>query len=356
MTNPLIRPDIAALSAYHVPPSKGMVKLDAMENPYELPLTLRQELARVLAEVPINRYPDAGAAELKAVLRAAMKIPPASEGMEILLGNGSDEIIQIIALAVAKPGAVMLGLEPSFVMYRVAATYAGMRYVDVALNADFTLDLAATLAAIRTHRPAVTFIAYPNNPTGTLFDAAAVREIIAAAAPGLVVVDEAYFAFADASFLPELAQHRNLVVMRTVSKLGLAGIRLGFVCGSSYWIDEFDKLRMPYNINALTQTVATHLLRNPCALYDQAEALTLARGQLAAELARLPGVAVFPSAANFILFRVANATTVFDGLKQRGILVKNLSKAHALLNDCIRVTVSTPEENQQFLSALKACL
>jgi histidinol-phosphate aminotransferase len=356
MTNPLIRPEIAALSAYHVPPSRGMVKLDAMENPYLLPPALRQELARVLAEVPINRYPDAGAAELKATLRAAMKIPQASEGVEILLGNGSDEIIQIIALAVAKPGAVMLGLEPSFVMYRVAATYAGMRYVDVALKADFTLDVVATLAAIRAHRPAVTFVAYPNNPTGTLFDAAAVREIIAVAAPGLVVVDEAYFAFADASFLPELAQHRNLVVMRTVSKLGLAGIRLGFVCGSAYWIDEFDKLRMPYNINALTQAVATHLLRHPCALYDQAEALTLARGQLAAELARLPGVKVFPSAANFILFRVANATAVFDGLKQRGILVKNLSKAHALLNDCIRVTVSTPEENQQFISALKACL
>ncbi len=353
MNNPLIRPEIAALSAYHVPPSKGMVKLDAMENPYTLPLTTRQEIARVLAEVPINRYPDAGAAELKTALRAAMQIPADAE---ILLGNGSDEIIQIIALAVARPGAVMLALEPSFVMYRICAAYAGMRYAEVPLNADFSLDRAATLAAIEAQRPAVTFIAYPNNPTGTLFDADALREIIAAAAPGLVVIDEAYFAFAGKSFLPELARHENLVVMRTVSKLGLAGIRLGFVCGNGYWIDEFDKLRMPYNINSLTQAVATHLLRNPCALYEQAEAITLARGQLAAELSRLPAITAFPSAANFILFRVSGATRVFDALKQRGILVKNLSNAHALLNDCIRVTVSTPEENQQFLSALKASL
>jgi histidinol-phosphate aminotransferase len=247
-------------------------------------------------------------------------------------------------------------VEPSFVMYRVCAAYAGMRYVDVPLNTDFTLNLPATLAAIAKERPALTFVAYPNNPTGNLFDAQAVRQIIAAAAPGLVVIDEAYFAFSDASFLPELDKHPNIVLMRTVSKLGLAGIRLGFVCGRAEWLHEFEKLRMPYNVNALTQAVATHLLRNPCALYEQAEALTLARAPLAAALARLPGVTVFPSAANFVLFRVPSADTVFDGLKQRGILIKNLSKAHALLNNCIRVTVSTPEENQQFLSALKACL
>jgi histidinol-phosphate aminotransferase len=353
VSNSLIRPEIAALSAYHVPPSRGMVKLDAMENPYTLPLSLRQELARILADVPINRYPDAGAAELKAALRAAMQIPT---GMEILLGNGSDEIIQIIAFALAKPGAVMLGLEPSFVMYKISATYAGMRYVEVPLNADFTLNRETTLAAIRAQRPALTFIAYPNNPTGTLFDAAVLREVIAAAAPGLVVIDEAYFAFANASFLPELDRHPNLVVMRTVSKLGLAGIRLGFVCGRGEWIGEFDKLRMPYNVNSLTQAVAAYLLRNPGVLYHQAEALTLAREQLAAELAHLPGVTVFPSAANFILLKLADAAAVFDALVQRGILVKNLSKAHALLNNCIRVTVSTPEENRQFLSALKASL
>jgi histidinol-phosphate aminotransferase len=353
MSNPIIRPEIAALSVYRVPPSRGMVKLDAMENPYTLPLATRQELARILTDVPINRYPDAGAAQLKTALRKAMRIP---DDMEILLGNGSDEIIQIIALAVAKPGAVMLGVEPSFVMYKTSATYAGMRYAGVPLNADFTLNREATLAAIRAQRPALTFIAYPNNPTGTLFDAAVLRELIAAAAPGLVVIDEAYFAFAGASFLPELDEHPNLVVMRTVSKLGLAGIRLGFVCGRSEWIGEFDKLRMPYNINSLTQAVATYLLRHPRALYDQAQALTLARGPLSVELARLPGVTVFLSAANFILFRVADATAVFDALVQRGILVKNLTKAHALLNNCIRVTVSTPEENQQFLSALKASL
>ena len=348
----LIRDEIRALSAYHVPDATGLVKLDAMENPYLLPLALRHELGRVAQDAAINRYPDAAASTLKAAIRSSMQVP---EGMEILLGNGSDEIIQILALAIAKPNAVILGLEPSFVMYKMIAAFAGVRYVGVPLKADFTLDLDATLAAIHEHQPALIFIAYPNNPTGNVFDDAALLRIVEAA-PGLVVMDEAYHVFALRSFMPQLLRYPNLLVMRTLSKLGLAGLRLGFLVGRSAWLNELDKLRLPYNVNVLTQQVAAQVLAHTEVLEQQAAAIRGERTRLMQALSGIPGVQAFPSDANFILFRVANADKVFEGLKQRGILIKNLSRAHPQLKNCLRVTVGTADENQQFLTALTASL
>lgn len=348
----LIRDDILRLAAYHVPDSTGYVKLDAMENPYRLPQALRAALGEIAAEASLNRYPDPAARALKARLRAVMGVP---DGMELLLGNGSDELIQIVAMALARPGAVMLGVEPSFVMYRMIAAFCGLRYEAVALREDFTLDVDACLDAIARQRPTVTFIAYPNNPTGNLFDREGVSRMIEAS-PGLVVVDEAYYAFADASFLPRLADYPNLLLMRTVSKLGLAGLRLGFIVGRPEWLAELDKVRLPYNINILTQGFAERVLGEPRVLEDQAAAIRAERGRLALALARLPRVQVFPSSANFILFRVPRATDVFAALKERRVLVKNLAGAHALLADCLRVTVGTPVENDQFLQALGASL
>jgi histidinol-phosphate aminotransferase len=235
----IIRDEIRALTAYHVPDATGMVKLDAMENPYRLPVELTDAIVARVAGAALNRYPDPGARDLKVQLHAAMRVPA---GMQIVLGNGSDELIQMLALAVAAPGAVMLGLEPSFVMFRMLATVTGMRYVGVALKSDFNIDAAATLAAIKRHEPALIFIAYPNNPSGNLFDADVIARIIAAA-PGIVVVDEAYHAFAGATFMPRLAEFPNLLVMRTVSKLGLAGLRLGLLAGSGAWLKHVDKVR-----------------------------------------------------------------------------------------------------------------
>ena len=348
----LIRDEIRALAAYPVPDASGYVKLDAMENPYLLPDALRDELGRLARDAAINRYPDAAATPLKARLRAAMQVP---EGMEILLGNGSDEIIQILALAIAKPGAVILGLEPSFVMYKMIAAFAGVRYVGVPLQPDFTLDLDATLAAIREHQPALVFIAYPNNPTGNLFDERALTQILDAA-PGLVVMDEAYHVFALRSFMPQLTRYPNLLVMRTLSKLGLAGLRLGFLAGRPAWLNELDKLRLPYNVNVLTQGVAEQVLAHSAVLEQQAAAIRSERTRLMQALLGIAGAQAFPSDANFILFRVAHADKVFEGLKQRGVLIKNLSRAHPQLDNCLRVTVGTPDENQQFLTALSASL
>ncbi len=345
----LLRPEVLALHAYHVPPASGMIKLDAMENPYVLPLDLRDKIARAVADAEINRYPDAAARNLKDRIAKVTNLPA---GMDILLGNGSDEIIQLLAMAVAKPGAVLLSVEPSFVMYRMIATFVGMRYVGVPLAEDFSLDLAATLDAIKREQPALVFLAYPNNPTGNLFDAAAIKKIIEAA-PGLVVVDEAYYAFARSSFIPHLGHYGNLLVMRTFSKLGMAGLRLGFLAGSPAWLGQLEKLRLPYNVGVLPQVVAANLLEHHDVLLAQAVSIKQERAKLLAALNAVIGVRTYSSEANFILFRVARATKVFEGLKQRGVLIKNLDGGHPALTDCLRVTVGTSQENAKFVVALQ---
>jgi histidinol-phosphate aminotransferase len=348
----LVREEVLALSAYHVGEAAGMVKLDAMENPYALPQELRREIADLVAGAAFNRYPNPQAPELKARLRQTMAIP---EAFDILLGNGSDELIQIIIQALARPGAVVLAPEPTFVMYRMYALVNRMRYVGVALEPDFTLDCARLLAAIEEHQPALVFIAYPNNPTGNLFPEADVLRILQAA-PGLVVLDEAYHAFARKSFMQRLAGHPNLVVMRTLSKMGMAGLRLGYAAGSPAWMREFDKVRPPYNVNVLTQLVAERLLAHADVLEQQAAAIRDERGRLKAELERMSGVTAFASDANFVLARVPDAGMIFAGMKERGVLVKTLHGSHPLLAQCLRITVGTAEENTQCLAALRASL
>jgi len=344
----IIRDDIRALTAYHVPDSSGMVKLDAMENPYELPPALRTRLAAIIESAALNRYPDPGARRLKARLREAFAVP---EGVEVLLGNGSDELIQMLVLASARPGAVVLGVEPSFAMFPMISAFVGVRYVGVELRDDFALDIERTLRAVEEHQPSLIFIAYPNNPTGNLFDAAAIERVVRAA-PGLVVMDEAYQAFAGSSFMAQLPRKGNLLVMRTVSKLGLAGLRLGVLAGDARWITELDKLRLPYNVSTLTQMVANEVLQHGAVLTEQAAAIKLERGRLMRKLQEIPGLTPYPSDANFILFSITHAERVFDGLKQRGVLIKSLHGSHRLLANCLRVTVGTPQENDVFLAAL----
>ena len=343
----LIRPELLALYAYHVPDSSGMIKLDAMENPYHLPQFLKDKIAAIVADSEINRYPNPDPFELKEKIRQIEAVP---EGCDVLLGNGSDELIQLLALALNRPGAALLSVEPSFVMYRMIATFVGMRYVGVPLKENFSLDIDAMLEAIRRERPALVFLAYPNNPTGNLFSADHIRQIIAAS-PGLVVIDEAYYAFASDSFMKHIADYPNLLVMRTFSKLGMAGLRLGFLAGSTDWLDELEKLRLPYNVGVLPQRVAEALLENHGILLQQADQIRKDRAVLYRQLSAI--AEVYPSEANFLLFRMENAATVFNSLKARGMLIKNLDGAHAMLKDCLRVTVGTPLECQKFIEALQ---
>ncbi|WP_177419451.1 histidinol-phosphate transaminase [endosymbiont of Lamellibrachia barhami] len=353
--NQWVRPEILALSAYHVPDPGDMIKLDAMENPYTWPDELRREWLDLLAGVDVNRYPDPQAADLKARLRLSMSVP---KGADIILGNGSDELIQMLAMSVAAPGRTVLSVDPGFVMYRMIATFCGMRYAGVPLKEDdFSLDLETLLAAIEKEQPALIFLAYPNNPTGNLFEKIAIQDVIEAA-PGLVVVDEAYAPFTDESFMGRLGEFDNLLVMRTVSKMGLAGLRLGLLAGPADWLGEVEKTRLPYNINVLTQVSAEFALAHQPVFDEQTYAIRESRGQLFAELQGVAGVTPYPSDANFILLRVpqGRAISLFEDLKGRGVLVKNLHGAHPLLEDCLRVTVGAPDENTAFLSAISALL
>jgi histidinol-phosphate aminotransferase len=346
----LVRPEIAALKAYHVPNAEGMVKLDAMENPYSLPEKLRRELAEVLSRVDLNRYPEPSPRKLRELLALKMGVP---QGMELVLGNGSDELLQVVTIALGRPGAAVMFPSPTFVMYSMYAKFLGMKAVPVPVREDFSFDAGAFLARMKVEQPAIVFIAYPNNPTGVLYPEQDIVDTIRAA-PGLVVLDEAYHAFAGKSFMGRLAEFPNLVVLRTVSKLGLAGIRLGYLAGRPQWIEQFDKVRSPYNVNVLTQAAALFLLERLDVLEEQAARICADRATLGKALAGLPDVTVFPSQANFLLIRVPDADRAFEGLRRQGVLVKNLNMP--AMKNCLRITVGTPDENRILLNALREAL
>ena len=343
------------MAGYSVQDSAGYIKLDAMENPYSMPDDLLDAWLARLRDCSLNRYPDPSASALREIIRDRNGVP---EAAGILFGNGSDELIQILLMAVAAPDITVLSPEPGFVMYRQIAKALGLHFIGVPLKAQgFGLDMKAMRVAIRKHQPAVIFLAYPNNPTGNLFDRDEMDEMISSA-PGLVVVDEAYAPFVKSSFMDVLPDFEHLLVMRTMSKLGLAGLRLGFVAGARSWTTQFDKIRLPYNINSLTQISAEFALSHFSVFESQTEQICQDRQLLFDSLAGLKGVTPFPSRANFILFRVdkGNADAVFESLKGAGILIKNVSSGAGLLENCLRVTVGKGTENEAFISALEEIL
>ncbi|CAM3911718.1 histidinol-phosphate transaminase [Bordetella tumbae] len=350
-----VRADIRTLSAYPVPPAAGGIKLDAMECPYELPDAVRDDIARAVRDTALNRYPAGDTTELAHGVRQAFGIPAESG---LLFGNGSDELIHLIVQACCEPGDTVLSPWPSFVYFDMAARFDHARFVGVPLTADLQLDLPAMLQAIAQHRPKVVFLALPNNPTGGLWPDEAVQAIIDAA-PGLVVLDEAYQPFADHTWMTRLPALSHAVILRTVSKIGLAGLRFGYLSGHPDWIAQFDKVRPPYNLNVLTQAALRVVLRHKAVLDQQAAQLRADREPLARALADLPGVTVFPSAGNFVLARFSgelDGNTVHLALKTRKILVKNVSSAHPLLANCLRISIGTPAENAALLSALQDIL
>ena len=359
--NPLrfIRQDIQSMHAYAIQESTGMVKLDAMENPFSLSPELQTKLGERLGAVAINRYPGARIDELKLALARYVDLP---EGCGLMLGNGSDELISLLAMACDVPGASVLAPMPGFVMYAMGAQLQGLAFHGVPLTADFELDEAAMLAALREHQPAITYIAYPNNPTANLWDAGVIRRLIVEAATfgGLVVMDEAYQPFSSRSWIDEIradpAANANVLLMRTLSKFGLAGVRLGYMLGPQTLVHEVDKLRPPYNVSVLNAECALFALEHSDVFAQQATQIREQRAVLIDALASMPGVTPFPSDANMVLARVPDAQRSFDGLKARGILVKNVSKMHPSLANCLRLTVGTPAETAQLISALQQAL
>ncbi|MEP6721364.1 MAG: histidinol-phosphate transaminase [Variovorax sp.] len=350
-----IRPDLQSMHAYAVQDARGLVKLDAMENPFGLPPALQAELGARLGALALNRYPGDRGTDLRRALAAHAQMP---DGFELMLGNGSDELISLMAIACDLPGATVLAPVPGFVMYAMSAQLQGLRFVGVPLTADFELDEAAMLAAVKREQPAIVYLAYPNNPTANLWDDTVVEKIIEAqgAQGGLVVMDEAYQPFAARSYIDRIQRHRHVLLMRTLSKFGLAGVRLGYLMGPAALIAEVDKVRPPYNISVLNCECALFALEHAAVFEAQAEAIRAERAKLLTGLARLPGLKVWPSDANMVLVRVPDATKAFDGLRARGVLVKNVSKMHELLANCLRLTVGTADENAQMLAALQDSL
>lgn len=349
----LIRPEIQALAAYHVPAAADYIKLDAMENPYHWSEEFVAQWLEAIKHVEINRYPDPEAALLKQDLRAIMRIP---ETMPLILGNGSDEIIQMLLLTFNYQGRAVLSVEPSFTMYRLLAQVIGMPYIGVPLQpADFSLDMPTMRQAIIEHQPALIFLAYPNNPTGNLFARHEIEEILQLSS-GIVVIDEAYAPFADDTFMEDLNHYPNLLLMRTVSKLGLAGLRLGLLAGNAQWLAQIEKTRLPYNINVLTQYSARFALQHYEVFAAQTAQIRQDRAQLLQQLNALDGVITWASQANFLLFRVAHAPQIFETLKANRILIKSLHHFHPLTQNCLRVTVGKPEENQAFVNALRQAI
>jgi histidinol-phosphate aminotransferase len=350
-----IRQDVQGMHAYAIQPSAGLVKLDAMENPFVLAPELQQALGERLGRVAINRYPAARTADLTAALARHVGLP---QGCRLMLGNGSDEQIDILSVACDVPGATVLAPLPGFVMYEMSARLRGLGFVGVPLTADFELDEAAMLAAIEVHRPALTYIAYPNNPTANLFDDAVIDRIVAAVGrqQGLVVFDEAYQPFSSRTWMQRMAAHPHVLVLRTLSKFGLAGVRLGYLCGAAELIAEIDKVRPPYNVSALNCEAALFALEHADEYARQAAVLRAERARLQAALAATAGVQAFPSEANMVLVRVHDSARAFAGMKARGVLVKHVAGLHPLLANCLRLTVGLPAENDLMMQALRESL
>ena len=353
-----IRQDVQSMHAYAIQPSAGLIKLDAMENPFALPPELQRALGERLGRVAINRYPAQCVADVAAALARHIELPA---GCQLIVGNGSDELIDILSVACDVPGATVLAPLPGFVMYEMSAKLRGLKFVGVPLTADFALDEAAMLAAIEQHRPAITYIAYPNNPTANLFDDAVIDRIVAAVGvqQGLVVFDEAYQPFSSRTWLQRMARHDHVLVLRTLSKFGLAGVRLGYLCGPAALISEIDKVRPPYNVSALNAEAALFALEHADEYARQAALLRSERARLQrmlADMTDMAGVQAFPSDANMILVRVPDSARAFAGMKAHGVLVKHIAGLHPLLRNCLRLTVGAPQENDAMMQALRESL
>ncbi len=350
----LLRAEIADLRSYHVADARGLIKLDAMENPYGWPESLRKQWLGVLEQAALNRYPDSRAGQLREDFCKAFSVPA---GVQLMFGNGSDELIQLLVLSIAKPGACILTVTPSFSMYRLIAQFIGVRVIEVPLAADsFALQVDRICTAIRENDPAVVFLDCPNNPTGVLWPQQQIEQIVQQS-QGLVVIDEAYSPFASRTMMPLVERYSNVLMLRTLSKMGLAGLRLGCLLGAGQWLEEFDKLRLPYNVNVLTQLSASFALENISVLDEQAGRICEQREQLLTAMHAIKNIRVFPSEANFVLFRTldVSADTVFHRLLEHKVLIKNVADG-LLLENCLRVTVGKEEENRTFLDALQGAL
>ncbi len=333
----LVKPNIRSLRAYHAEEVPCRIKLDANESPYG---------TTVLKSVKTNKYPDPEAMALRKLVAKNLKVRPEN----ILHGNGSDELIYNLIVTFGGP---VLYPIPTFSMYGIISQTLGEEKVEIPLDEKLDIDVDLTLKAIKKNTPKLIFLSSPNNPTGNCFSPDRILKIINRS-KGLVIVDEAYQAFSGKNkFIPLLKKYKNMIILRTLSKIGLAGLRTGFMIANSEIVNEVNKVRLPFNLNSLSQKVAIDSLQDKQKMREHIRTIVSERKKLAKEMSKMDGISPYPSDANFILFKTEDADTIFNKLLKKGILVRNMSGA---LAGCLRVTVGTPRENAAFLKTLREVL
>jgi len=347
----LIKKGVREQEGYRADIMSYRAKMDANESPFSLSPLLKKELFTEMQNISLNRYPEPGVPLTRK--RFAEHYGVADD--MIMIGNGSDELIQILCTAMVNSSSVVMVPVPTFAMYKIIASNSGHAVAEVPLSASFDLDLDAMLNQVAKDAPVLTFLSYPNSPTSNCFSEKSVAAILEVS-KGIVVVDEAYGSFAGKTLLPLLKKYENLVILKTLSKVGLAAIRMGFLIGSPTLIHELDKVRLPYNINTLSQVAAGFYLDHIDTFLGQTREIIAGREELLHALGKIEGVHVYPSDANFIFFSCDFDTdNIYSVLAHEGILIKNLNSPGVLKN-CMRVTVGKREENQELLKALKKIL
>ncbi len=335
---------------YSVPHIDCRVKLDGNESPFSLPENIQDKVDKALKEVEVNRYPDPEAQNLIDIISRVSQFPKGG----ILLGNGSDELIGMLVTTLTSGSGKVICLSPSFSMYKLTALAMGAEVIEIPLDGNYDLDLEATVKVIVDEDPDLIFLASPNNPTGNMYSASKIAEVISVA-EGVVVVDEAYSDFSGYTFLPLVKECENLVILRTLSKVGFAGLRVGMLFARENLVSEINKVRYPYNINSLSQAVSEVILENNAFVSESIQLIVRERDRVYKALSNFDEITVYPSDANFIFFKIDDADSLFGKLVEKDILIRNFNRPGRLEN-CMRVTIGTPDENDAFLSALREIL
>ncbi len=344
----LVKDKVKTLKPYHVDNVDCAVKLHANENSFPLPSSIQKLFEESFRTYDLNRYPDPDSATLRKTLSKKLNISTES----LVLGNGSDELIQIILQIFCDMGETVAFPDPTFAMYSILAKGMGLKTHTIPLDAQWNFKANDLLSSIKDNKPKIIFFSYPNNPTGNCFSQKEIQLVIENFS-GIVVVDEAYFDFSKTTYLEKISNHNNVIILRSLSKIGLAGLRVGYAIADPIIINEINKVRLPYNSNTVSQNLAEQLLNNFEPIQEQIDTILQERDRVKKSLSQFSSLAVFSSDANFILFRTThNSTELFNQLAERGILIRDLS-SHPRLKNCLRVTIGTPEENDAFLEKLK---
>jgi histidinol-phosphate aminotransferase len=344
----LLAKEIFQQSGYSAPELTSAIKMDANENPFTIQEPLKRKLLEEMSRVDLNRYPAAGAPELRERFAGYFGV----NNNMIMMGNGSDELIQILCMALRGKIKGVLIPVPTFSMYKIIAVNTGNKVVEVPLDKKFDLDVEAINGSIKDNFPALIFLSCPNSPTGNLFSRKKIEAVIQKA-PGVVVIDEAYANFSGQNLMPLLKKYDNVIFLNTLSKLGMASIRLGFLIGKPDILAQLDKVRLPYNVNSLSQTAAGFFLDYEGEFSKQIKEIIQRREELYRGLNQIKWIKPYPSRANFIFFSCAfDSNRIYNRLVAEGIVVKNMNIL-PLMPNCIRVTVGNKKENEAFLKALK---